>query len=154
MAGGNPNWGLLRNDHFAWAPPRAVPAESRHEKHHNESSGAALCPHFRLRAMLSRGGTFYEIQGKSNLGSHGTFYGMFRGGTKGRTRKGFRWFWEEEEWENRGVKVWKGLVACKYFTGQYSCLVVPCTRILSSREHLDEPLFHLEKDQGGSYQCV
>ena len=54
-----------------------------------------------LREIAVKGrGTSYGVQGKSILGLHRSYGGMFRGGTKGGKKEGFRSFGEE----NRRVR--------------------------------------------------
>lgn len=57
-------------------------------------------------------------QENSIWGSHHTYYGMFRGETKGRKREGSRWLgMSKHEWE-------EGWAMCEQVAGQYACLVV------------------------------
>lgn len=87
-----------RKGNPAWSPLRAVPAEPQPQcpgvKPIAMSHGEQL---FRLplglRGVTSwKRGTHKGIQGKSFWELHGVYYGMFRGGTKGRTKEGFRRF--------------------------------------------------------------
>ena len=53
------------------------------------------------------------MAGKSILGLCKTDYGMLRGGTTSREREGSRWFGEEQAWENKEIRLYKEVVACK-----------------------------------------
>lgn len=70
------------------------------------------------------GRALYGMQGKSMLGSCETYYGVFRGGTKGWEREGLMYFGKEQIWENRGKKASKGSAAHKKVSGQYTRLAM------------------------------
>lgn len=65
--------------------------------------------------------------GKTSLGSYRTYHGMFRRGTKSGAREELKGFREEQVWKYRGVREWKGPVACRQLAGRCACLAMSCT---------------------------
>lgn len=65
----------------------------------------------RLRESLL-GGMGLRVQGKSTMGLHKIYYGIFSGGNEGEERESSRWFGEEGVWkiEGKGEKRGRSLV--------------------------------------------
>ena len=78
------------------------------------------------RYCLQGSGTRYRMPKRSVWGLYKIYYGVFRGGTKSKERDWFKVFWEEQVWENRGIRGKRGWSHVNG-AGRYVCLTVPCT---------------------------
>lgn len=84
---------------------------ARWETHPDEPRAGGLSPeHFQIeeRLLLRKHETHDGMQGKNILGLYKTYFGVLRGGKKGRGWEVLMSFGEEQVWQNRGKRGKKG----------------------------------------------